>query len=66
MCKRDINWLPLTHPQLGTWPATQACALTGNRPGDLSVQRQALGLLSDTSQGSNNVVLFNVISLYGW
>ena len=29
--KRNINvWLPLTHPQLGTWPTTQACALTGN------------------------------------
>ena len=29
--ERNINvWLPLTHPLLGTWPATQACALTGN------------------------------------
>ena len=28
---RNINvWLPLTHPQLGSWPATQACAMTGN------------------------------------
>ena len=26
----NINWLPLTHPQLGTWHAAQACALTGN------------------------------------
>ena len=26
MCERDIDWLPLTHPLLGTWPATQACA----------------------------------------
>ena len=24
-------WLPLTRPQLGTWPATQACALTENQ-----------------------------------
>ena len=23
-------WLPLTRPPLGTWPPTQACALTGN------------------------------------
>ena len=23
-------WLPLTHPLLGTWPTTQACALPGN------------------------------------
>ena len=31
--ERESNisvWLPLTHPLLGTWPATQACALTGN------------------------------------
>ena len=31
MCERYIDRLPLAHPQLGTWPATQACALTGNR-----------------------------------
>ena len=30
--ERNINvWLPLTRPLLGTWPTTQACALTGNR-----------------------------------
>ena len=30
----SINvWLPRTHPQLGIWPATQACALTGNQTG---------------------------------
>ena len=23
-------WLPLVRPPQGTWPATQACALTGN------------------------------------
>ena len=23
-------WLPVTCPLLGTWPETQACALTGN------------------------------------
>ena len=23
LCERDINWLPLACPQLGTWPATQ-------------------------------------------
>ena len=29
--ERNINvWLPLTWPPLGTWPTTQACALTGN------------------------------------
>ena len=31
--ERNINdvWLPLEHSQLGTWPTTQACTLTGNR-----------------------------------
>ena len=34
--ERNISvWLPLLCPLLGTWPATQACALTGNRTGDL-------------------------------
>ena len=29
--ERNMNmWLPLECPLLGTWPATQACALTGN------------------------------------
>ena len=29
--ERNITvWLPLTCPLLGTWPATQACVLTGN------------------------------------
>ena len=29
--ERNINvWVPLEHPVLGTWPTTQACALTGN------------------------------------
>ena len=29
--ERNINvWLPLVCPQLGTWPTTQACALTEN------------------------------------
>ena len=31
--ERSISmWLPLTHPLLGTGPATQACALTGIEP----------------------------------
>ena len=37
-------------PQLGTWPTTQACALTGNRTGDPLVCRPALNPLSHTSQ----------------
>ena len=45
-------WLSLVHPLLGTWPAAQACALTGNRTSDLLVHRPALNPLSHTSQGS--------------
>ena len=34
--ERNPNvWLPLPQSPLKTWPATQACALTGNRTGDL-------------------------------
>ena len=51
MFERNIDWLPLTHPQLGTWSATQACALTGNRTCNLLVHRPELNLLSHTSQG---------------
>ena len=50
-------WLPLTHPQPGTWPATQACALTGNRTSDLSVFRPALNPLSHTSQDRKASIL---------
>ena len=34
--ERNINvWLPLVHPLLGTWPKTQACALTGDQTATL-------------------------------
>ena len=51
MCKRYIDRLPLTHTQLRTWPATQACALTGNQTGEVLVCRLALNPLSHTGQG---------------
>ena len=38
-------------PPLGTWPATQACALTGNQTSNLLVCRPVLSPLSLTSQG---------------
>ena len=37
-------------PQLGSWPETQACALTGNQTGNPLVCRPALNPLSYTSQ----------------
>ena len=51
MCERYINPLSLARPQLGTRPATQACAWTGNQTRDPSVCRPALNPLSHTSQG---------------
>ena len=50
--ERNISvWWPLEHPLLGTWPAIQASALTGDRTGDPLVLRPALNPLSHTSQG---------------
>ena len=52
MGERNINvWLPLTYPLLGTWLATQACALTGNRTDGPLFCRTALSPLSHASQG---------------
>ena len=39
-------------PSLGTWPTSQACALTGNRTDDPLVYRLALNPLSHMSQGN--------------
>ena len=50
---RNINvWLSLACPSLGTRPATQACALTGNRISDPLVRRPVLNPLCHTSQGT--------------
>ena len=51
------QWLPLTHPLLGTWPSTQACALTGNQTNDLLVHRLVLDPQSHTSQGCHHYFL---------
>ena len=49
--ERNINvWLPLARPLLGTWPTTQACALTGNQTGNPLVHRPKLKPLSYISQ----------------
>ncbi|KAF6094981.1 hypothetical protein HJG60_012021 [Phyllostomus discolor] len=56
--ERNISvWLPLAHPLLGTWPATQACALTGNQTNDPLVHRLAFYPLSHTSQGMTSFIL---------
>ena len=56
--ERNINvWLPLACPLLGTWPATQACALAGNRTRDPLLLRSVLNPLSYTSQGKVRIIL---------
>ena len=50
--KRNIDvWLSLTHPLPGTWSATQACALTGNRISYPLLCGLVLNPLSHISQG---------------
>ena len=49
--ERNIHWLPLAHSQLGTWPATQACALPENETSKLLVRRPMFDPLSHTNQG---------------
>ena len=54
MCERDIAPSPLTSPldhSPGTWPATQACALTRSRTSNLSVCEMMPNPLNYTSQG---------------
>ena len=58
MCKRNINWLPLAHPQLGTRPTTQACVLTGNQTSDLLVCGMIPNPLSHTSQGWISIIFW--------
>ena len=63
---RNINvWLPLACPLLGTWPTTQACALTGNPTGDPLVHRPALNLLSHTLQGKDTLFNIELIHSHG-
>ena len=56
--ERNSNvWLPLARPMLGTWPITQACALTGNQTCNPLVYSPALNPQSHTSQGYFNFFL---------
>ena len=43
-------WLPLARALLGTWPAAQACALTGNQTSNPLVLMPALNPMSHMSQ----------------
>ena len=66
ICERNINWLPLICSQLGTWPTTQACALTGNQTGDLLVFRMMHDPLSHTSQGISKCFSSQIGEDYNW
>ena len=44
-------------PALGTWPATEACALTGNQTGDPLDHRPVLNPLSHISQGRSSFLI---------
>ena len=53
-CERETSIrLPLARPQQGTWPTTQACALTRDRTSDLSSCGWLPNPLSHTSQSSH-------------
>ena len=66
MCKRNIHRLPLACPRPGTWPITQACALTGNHTNNLLVHRQAFNPLSHISQGFLGLKKIYLMNLLGW
>ena len=50
--ERNMDQLPLTCLQPGTWPTNLACALIGNRTSILLVCRVTLNPVSYTSQGN--------------
>ena len=62
MCDRYICHLLLAQPQLGTWPATQACALTGNQLCDLLVYGMMLQLTEPHWPGR----IWKVLVYTGW
>ena len=72
--ERNTNRLPLAHSQLGTWPATQACALTRNQTGGLSIcsdtlptepHQSGLFLFFKTSQVKGSLVIMTISIIIG-
>ena len=57
MWEINIDQLPLSRPQLGTWPATQACAPTGNETCYFLVCGRMPNPLSHTSQGHTDILM---------
>ena len=59
--ERNINvCLPLVRPHLRTWPATQACALTGNGTGGHLLRRSAI----NPHQPGLAAGAFNVVNVF--
>ena len=60
MCVREKRWSVAfrTTPQPGIWPATQACAPTGNQTSDLLLCMMMPNLLSHASQGLHFFLFF--------
>ena len=56
-------WLPLVCSLLGTWPTTQACALTGNRTGNPMVRRLPLSPLSHSSPGPSMLLVWDCYAI---
>ena len=52
--------LPLMRPLLGTWPATQACVLSGNRTVNPLIHRPTFNPLSHTSQGYTDFIYLSL------
>ena len=66
MRETNITWLPITFPQSGTWPATQACALTGNQTYDLLLFRTMPNVLSHPGEDpTNSFSYINTVILLG-
>ena len=63
MWKTIIDWLTSVRAPTRDEPASQACALTGNRTGNLSVCRLALNPLSHTGQSNTQCNYFETLPL---
>ena len=58
------GWVLLLFPQLGTWPTTQACALTGNRTSDPLAYRPGTQSTEPHQPGIVSLPLPQRISLF--
>ena len=55
VCERHTDWFPLTCVPTRDWPATHACAVTGNRTSDHLLCGTMLNQLSYASKGQNKL-----------